>query len=332
MTPTSCLKFLPLCGLLAACGGGGGSDGDPGAQLPTVPTGTTPEPPTLTTDELPEPPALPKIGLDVASVFADGSPIKAADYVGRTFPLLTLVAPQQADPIATLGEIELVDADTLVIRLPGRDPLTLNRFGTGSMFGDGTGKRWFLDRTTSAGFSQQYLHDPTGTIFASSFGFETPVAARPATATYRGSSTSSLGLDGGRIRADLQGTGDVNLTAAFTGSGGTITGTLIDSSGNRDITGDGVREVFNLRAELDGVIVPDGFTGTVTALASARDAGETATADLNLQLSNSVVVGKFFGNAAEAAAGVFSADATATIPGQGPLSGTLAGHFRADAP
>ena len=47
MTRTSCLKVLPLCGLLAACGGGGDTDGEPVARQPSLPTSEEPEPPSI---------------------------------------------------------------------------------------------------------------------------------------------------------------------------------------------------------------------------------------------------------------------------------------------
>jgi hypothetical protein len=318
MTPRHPLTALAACALLAACGGGSSEVG--ATQAP--PAGN------------PVPPALefPQIGLAVPPVRADGSPVAAADYLGRTFPLLALVGSPRANPVATIGEIAFGDGDTLVIRLPGRAPLTLDRSGASILFGDGNGGEWLLTETVSDEPAQLHLTAIRGGLFEASFGFETPVAARPATATYIGSSTIALDLDGGRITPVLQGNGDVDLTATFTGSGGTIRGILMDTSGSRDITGDGVRDELFLRAELDGVIVPDGFTGTISATASAQVAGETAIEDLDLRLSNQVVAGKFFGNAAEAASGVFGAEVTATVPGRGALSGTLAGHFRSQAP
>jgi hypothetical protein len=307
---------LPALALLVACGGGG----ETGAMPPDA------MPPDAT------PPPFPQIGFDVPPVRADGSPIAAGDYLGRSFPLLALSQLPGGRPEATTGEITIRDDRTILVRLPGLPDVTLNRIGAvGNAFQDGGGAIWLVGPTRS-GREGQYQIWRTGTLVEGSFGFETPVAARPATATYRGSSVVGLDLDNGRVTAGLQGLDNVDLTATFTGAGGTITGTLIDTDGQRDITGDGVREGLFLRVDLDGVIVPEGFTGTLAGAASAQFAGETLRRDLDLQLSDEVVAGRFYGNAAEGVAGIFNADATLTIPGQGPVSGTLSGQFRADAP
>jgi hypothetical protein len=318
MTTRRYLTILPLCGLLAACGGsGGGGEGDGGA----TDAGALPAPG----------PAFPDIGLDVAPVMADGSPIATRDYVGRTFPLLTLVGSPRGNPAATVGEITIVDSRNIVVRLPGRAPLTLTSDGGSPLYSDGSGEEWLIGGNTAANPAKLTLRAIRGSLFESAFGFETPVAARPTTATYRGSSTISLEFANGAL-ATLQGLGDVDLTATFTGAGGTISGTLMDAGADRDLDLNGVDDVLLLRADLDGVIVPEGFTGSVAAQASVRIDGGPASSDLDLRLSNEVVAGKFFGNAAEAAAGVFSADVAATIPGPGAVSGTMAGQFFTTAP
>ena len=119
----------------------------------------------------------------------------------------------------------------------------------------------------------------------------------------------------------------MDLQANFSGSGGTITGVLLDGSETLDFLNDGTAndEIF-VRTTLDGVINDGGFVGTVNGSSSVSIAGGPVQ-DANLVLSNSSATGKFFGTAAQAASGIYEADASFTPPGEDAQTGRLSGFF-----
>jgi polyhydroxyalkanoate synthesis repressor PhaR len=264
-------------------------------------------------------------------ILAGSGAIVAGDYIGRTFPIryaVTRDAAPQASAGTGVGTVEVVDADTLIVTLEGQAPLTLSRTGADA-FGDGA-----VTFTRDDAGAAQYLFLSGGASergLAAAFGFETPVAARPAVASYMATSAATLYIapEGSGTGIRVGGSGSVNLLALFSGSGGTITGTLIDGRETVDFDADGVvNDTFSVTTTLDGAITEGGFTGTLGGSASVSIAGGPAR-DLGLVLGNSVATGSFFGPAAEVASGTYGADVTFTPPGEPVRAGRLSGFFLA---
>jgi hypothetical protein len=266
-------------------------------------------------------------------VLSGSDPVEAADFVSRTFPLLFAsaedVAPQATATTGT-GSVTVVDANTIVVTLPGKAATTFNRIGA-TEFADGTGEVLTLFDLGAAQYLYKSGGDPT-TEFLSAYGFETPVALRPVTATYNDRSASVLLFipDDSPVGLWFGAPGTVDLTATFDGSGGRIRGTLFDGDFDGvDILGDGTADdTLAVRTTLNGTINERGFTGTVGGTATYTILGSTG--DLNLSLANPSVDGKFFGNEANAVAGTYSADTVITPPVGAAATGTLSGFFIAE--
>jgi hypothetical protein len=317
----SLLAMVIGCLGLAACGGGGGSatptTGGTGGTDTAGPPGGGGIPP-LDIVQLPD-----------GRVLAGSAAIASGDFVGRTFPLqfaMLLDDPPQSRSSADMGTVQVVDNDTLIISLPGGTPFPLtrvspNQFSDGSVTVDvedfGAARYLFL----SAG-------DP-GVEFLSTYGFETPVVSRPVSARYNATSAAGVFFtqDGSANGARVFARGTVDLVANFSGSGGTITGTLLDGSETIDFDDvGGANDRLFVTTTLDGTITEGGFTGTVGGSSSVSIAGGPPQ-DLNLVLSNSSATGKFFGTAADVASGIYGADAAFTPPGGTTQQGRLSGFF-----
>jgi hypothetical protein len=269
-------------------------------------------------------------------VLSGSDPVEAADFVSRTFPLLFASAEErlpQAVTDAGTGSITVVDADTIVVTLPGNVAKTYARISA-TQFSDASGEVLTFQDFGAA----QYLFKTAGdwrTEVLGVYGFETPVALRPVTATYgarddaRSASVILYVPAGSASWTGFGSPGTVDLVATFTGSGGTIRGTLFEGSTAADFMGDGTfDDTLSVRTTLEGVIDDKGFTGTVGGTASYIVSGMTG--DLNLNLTNTSVDGKFFGNAADVVSGAYSADTVITPPIGAPESGTLSGFFVAE--
>jgi hypothetical protein len=267
-------------------------------------------------------------------VLAGSDAITPEDYVGRTFPVL-FTSARDAEPQATTevgqGSVEVVDADTIVITLPGRAARTFDRISS-TEFSDGFGDVLTFEDDGAAQYFVQTDGDPADLLLGA-YGFETPVTSRPLSARYGATSASVLVYvpDGSTVGYWLGAPGSVDLLATFTGSGGRIQGTLFDTTATVDFAGDGIADdELSARVTLDGVIDAAGFGGTVDGSASVALAGSADAQDLGLVLSNSAVDGKFFGTKADIAAGNYAADTDLTRPGGGTETGKLTGFFIAD--
>lgn len=267
-------------------------------------------------------------------VLAGSDAIRPADYVGRTFPLLFAGAKDgtvQATTETGRGTVEVVDADTIIITLPGQPARTFARISS-TEYSDAFGDVLTFEDDGVAQYFFQTGGVP-GTELLGAYGFETPVAARPKTARYgaRSASVVLFAPEGSPGWVGLGGGGTLDLIATFDGSGGRIEGTLIDTSEWVDFLEDGTADdrLF-LRTTLDGVINRGGFGGTVEGSASVAIAGTVGPQDLGLTLSNSTVDGKFFGTEAEVVSGTYAADATIIPPGGPAEAGKLSGFFIAE--
>ena len=211
--------------------------------------------------------------------------------------------------------------------MPGQAATTYKRISS-TEFADGTGEVLSIFDLGAAQYLYKSGGDPT-TEFLSAYGFETPVALRPVTATYNDRSASLLLYvpDGSPVGLWFGAPGAVDLTATFDGSGGRIRGTLFDGDfAGVDFLGDGTADdTLSVRTTLDGTINDKGFTGTVGGTATYTILGSTG--DLNLSLANTSVDGKFFGNEANVVAGTYSADTAITPPVGVTETGTLSGFF-----
>lgn len=266
-------------------------------------------------------------------VLSGTEPVAPSDFVGRTFPLLFASAQDQSPQAVTqagTGSIKVVDDNTIVVTLPGGAANAYARISA-TEFSDGLGEVLTFEDSGSARYFFKSAGDPS-TELLGSFGFETPVALRPVSARYGATSASVLLLapEGSAQWAGLGAGGSVDLIATFTGSGGTIRGTLFDGSETVDFLDDGsLDDQLFLRTTLDGVINEGGFEGTVGGTASVALAGSSPT-DLNLVLTNTAANGKFFGNAADVVSGTYSADAAFGLPGGATETAKMSGLFTAD--
>jgi hypothetical protein len=272
----------------------------------------------------------------------DNTIIVAGDYLGRTFPLLFASRTEGATKhtaAAGLGSMEVVDDETIIVRLPGAAPLTFDpqrRLGSqnlaAELFADAAGNGITIQdkgfaRTAGTG---DFLDDAAGLHGA--FGFEPRVGQRPVSARYNGASSSAVALllDGADRAFTLRQASGTDLTAVFTGSGGTISGTLINTSERGSFGGDPAQsDRVLVNVSLDGTITLEGFTGTVNAVAALALGGGPAQ-DLGLAVSSSQIVGKFFGQGAETASGAWTAEGTVALPGASPAGAALHGHFWAE--
>jgi hypothetical protein len=251
--------------------------------------------------------------------------------VSRTFPLLFAsaedVAPQATATTGT-GSVTVVDENTIVVTLPGKAATTYIRISP-TEFSDGRGQILTMQDIGAARYLYKSGGDPA-TDFLATYGFETPVALRPTRATYNGASASELLFvpDGSPIGLWLFEAGTVDLVANFSGSGGTITGTMFEGEFvGADLQNDGIADdTLFVRTTLNGVINSGGFGGTVDGFAAVSLAGNPPT-NLNLALSDTSVDGKFFGEAANSAAGTYAATTAITLPGGPTETGVLSGLF-----
>jgi hypothetical protein len=275
-----------------------------------------------------------QLGSSDGRIFAGTGEIVPEDYVGRTFPTLFLFSEDQAPQAqSTTGEgtIRIVDNDTLVVTIPGESPFTFTRVSA-DRFEDASGTTVTIDDFGAAQYLLKSGGDPS-IGFAAAYGFETPVGLRPVSARYNSFSASSLVFagEGDAFAVGLTGPGTVDLEATFSGSGGTISGVLIDAAGDVDFVDDrSADDRISVRTTLDGVITEGGFTGTVDGSATLVIGGTTTPRDLGLVLSNSSAEGKFFGNAAQVASGIYDADASITLPGQQAERARVTGFFIAE--
>jgi hypothetical protein len=280
------------------------------------------------------PPARPIAPQDDGRILAGSDDITAADFVGRTFPLVFERAERASPEAQTetgVGTVTVEDNNTLLVTLPGRDVRRFVR-GPGNTFVDGSG--------VTAEFTDfgpaRYLFVETPFGLSAAFGFETPVSARPTSARYTGGLSASviiLTIPGRETVIGIGGEGSVDLTATFTGSGGRIEGILFDNRTSPlglaqvDLLDVGIeQDELRVRAELDGTITESGFVGTVSGSAEVSMNGGPLEG-FGLNIRNSTATGRFFGPAADAIAGSYSADADFTIPGQTQQSGRLTGFF-----
>lgn len=261
-------------------------------------------------------------------ILAGSSPIVPNDFVGRTFPLTFLVGQDrtpQSQSARAVGQMEVVDNDTLILTLTTGD-VRLVRTGA-STFEDPSGTVLEIEDFGAARYLFLDAADTTGRF---AYGFETPVAARPVTARFNRISASTVLIDtpGVSNRLVMNAPGTVDLQATFTGSGGTITGTMFDGREFVDIDDDGTNEELFLRTTLNGTINEGGFTGTVGGSAQVERAGSLA--DANLVLSNTSADGKFFGTAAQVASGTYDVDAVITPQGLPSTTAEISGFFIVD--
>ena len=267
-------------------------------------------------------------------ILSGSDPVGAADFVSRTFQLLFAsaedVAPQATATTGT-GSVRVVDDNTIVITLPGQAAKTYNRISS-TAFADGTGEVLSSEDIGSARYLYKSGGDPA-TDLLGAYGFETPVALRPVTATYNGTSASEVYFvpDGSAIGLWLFEAGTVDLVANFSGSGGTIRGTLFDGEFvGVDLQNDGTADdTLFLLTTLNGVIDSKGFGGTVDGFAAFSLPGNSL-GNLNLTLSDTSVDGKFFGNEANVVADTYAADMAFTPPVGPGATGTLSGFFIAE--
>jgi hypothetical protein len=301
------VTLLACCIALSACGGGGDDDDDDSLDIAVTADGR---------------------------VLSGSEPVEASDFVSRTFPLLFASAEDglpQATTTTGTGSVRVVDENTIVVTLPGQAARTYNRISP-TEFSDGTGEVLTFEDSGAARYLYKSDGDPT-TDWLATYGFETPVALRPVTATYNGASASVLYFvpDGSPVGLWIGSPGTVDLVATFSGSGGTIWGTLFEGEAlGLDFAGDGTADddLFILTT-LRGVIDAEGFGGTVDGFAAVSLAGGLPE-NLNLTLSDTSVDGKFFGEEANVASGVYAATTEITPPGGPAETGVLSGFFVVD--
>jgi hypothetical protein len=287
-----------LASVLAGCGGGGGDDDEVDTRI-----------------------------------LATGDPIVPQDFVGKSFPLLYFVA-RDGDPDAVVaggeGQIRVVDANSVVISLPGERDRRLTRIpGTEDFEGpDGQGGTIIVQLTNLGHY--YFARCPCGAFdgydFASVYGFETPTDLRPGgTATYSGvASGVAFAAVGSPEALVIPGGGTGALIADF--SDASISGVLIDSGVLTALDADGLEndEVF-VTLTMDGAIDPMGFTGTVNGVVAVSVDGGPLSA-VPTTFSNTRVDGKFFGNSGETAGAAYGGDVV--INSSSSASDALDGAFR----
>ena len=276
-------------------------------------------------------------------LLADGGPLGTRNLLGRPLPFVVATGDSGAAGARAatgIGTIEVVDTSTLILRLPGQDPVTLTPDGRSGGFTDATGRLFVLNDDASGG---RFTLSGGGTsldrfiadrpVFGA-FGHETPEAARPVRATYsdHGASTLFLAREGAPGVMTVSDSGSVFITAEFAGDG-TIRGGLIDTIDRVDFSGDGTEDSeLSIDVTLDGRITPVGFEGTMSAEAFIAPLGGGTPQNLDLQLTDPKVTGRFFGNAAESLAGAFGSPVTLVPPGGAREGGSLSGFFIAEQP
>lgn len=293
---------LPLCGLLAACGGGT-SSAPVGERAPDA--GPVPEPGV----------ELLKIDFGpVAPPMADG-PVSSAQFRGTVFPFLVAGSRRSSflGGEAGMGYLVVIDDDRVLIATPGGTPVVMSRTGPGSNVFTSDGTEGF--ELTDYG-SLRYLkglRPGFGTVdFAGLHGFHTPDDRLSGTASY-----------------DLTSV-DFRIGEAFTGQNPTIgrltadfgAGTVAARFDPVDIL-QGI-DVLDLALAIDGTIVRGGFTGTLTGTAAYAFTSGAPVQNVEVRMSNSDVRGAFFGETGEAVGGIFSADVDFDVPPD-PTLGFLRG-------
>jgi hypothetical protein len=301
------VAFAGVAGL-AACGGGGVPEAGGGTGEDRIVTAIT------TTPD--------------GRVLAGSERIVPTDFVGRTFPLSFYFGddgPPRQQTVTGIARLEVVDTDTLVVTRDG-ERSSFVRSGANE-FRDGSGR--VLQIADLGAMRLVGITDGTSGLLGT-FGLETPVAARPVTAFFSGRSVSSLliDLDGLGSVVGMTATDVVRLHATFSGSSGTIWGTLFDGSTDVDLDNSGTDDRLFVQLGMNGNVTEGGFTGTISGSADAvLDHSGSALENLSPLLSNSSVNGKFFGTAAQVASGTYSADVVMGSDNLAPLSGRAVGLF-----
>jgi hypothetical protein len=265
-------------------------------------------------------------------VLSGSADIEPEDFVGRTFPAMYAGAEDASPQALTesgVGSVEVLDTDTIVVSLPGGAPRTFGRISA-TEFSDGFGDTLTFEDLGAVQYFFKSAGDPASEILGV-FGFETPVSLRPVSARYGATSASHLFIvpSGSERWVPVFGSGTLDLIARFDGSGGRISGTLIDASQTVDFMGDGVADdQLSVRTTLDGVINKGGFDGTFAGSASVYLPGYPGPQDLNPVLSSPTASGKFFGPSAGIVSGTYGGDYTFANPIPGaPASGSFTGLF-----
>jgi hypothetical protein len=261
-------------------------------------------------------------GGGVTRVMANGDPIDAADYVGKTFPLLYILGQDdepEADIKGGYGKVTVIDENTVKVEVPGEDPITFTRVDATNQFEGDDGDGGTITVTIDDNGEYYFVYCDCGAIegldFAGAFGFETPVELRPeGIATYDGVYSGAVfatandpeyllvpGVGSGQLVADF-GTGD-------------ISGTLLDASASTDLDDDGLEDdtAYVLMTLENGTITSTGFDGTVTGEFEFQIDGGAIT-PVDSEFSNTDAEGKFFGNSGQTAAAAYDGDVWVDVP------------------
>lgn len=279
------------------------------------------------------------IGADTG-VLATGAPLTEASFNGVTFPLYAVGLDRSgAGPIGFdrfEGEVEVVDEDTLRLRLPGQPEKTLRRAGGFSDWTDAAAVSYWGEVLGAAagsgvggrGLTREFSEiGPDESGFHGSYGFETPASALSGAARFgSGSYTLALALDGVADQIVFGGGGGADLTVDFDGGG--IAGRLGFQYSTEDVDGDAQRDdVIELVVDVDGRIAGGVYTGAVTASATARIDGGPTTTPIGVTLSDTEMAWHLFGNNADSLSSEFLGDVSLDVPINGGTEGRFAGWF-----
>ncbi len=306
---------VSLC-FLAACGGGGGAGVSQGGGGPDV----TPNP-------------------DLT--YADGTPIVASSYHGKSFPVSFVVASDDGSGSLerVTGTLEYKDADTVILTYGGesrnftfRGSFGVENFGSGVLTADDgslisdlllynpkLGGRVLKQRTSLP----EGAGSTAGDYTYGTFGFSTPENRLPNTSVnYTGNYHTYMvaNFEGEPELVHLEdGKMDVDVDFAT----GDVSGTLFERDLVVSEPGDPFRELNISIGVENGKVEGSGFSGDVTGTFGINDTALTTT------FSNDGVDGFFFGNDAEVLAGTYDAEFTASNADE-TISGSLAGVFHGE--
>ena len=260
---------------------------------------------------------------EVDRVLAEGGEAFPEDFVDKTFPVYFAVGEQTdggSEAEAGIGSARFISADEIEYSGLGQPTRVYTRVGTTNEFAPDDGSiSLFVEELGAAILASSNLDfaGPTGGVAAYS-GFETPVANRPALASYNSGDFAVLFLAGPDFPEvdTLTCSNCVDLSANFAAgdiSGQVFDGTSTDASGEFSITNELV----------DGTITSSGFTGQIEATAAFTPVGGS-TRGVTTELTNQNVIGRFFGSDADQAMVVYEGD-FAFGEGADRVTGTYSG-------
>ncbi|MEL7462108.1 MAG: hypothetical protein AAFX45_06215 [Pseudomonadota bacterium] len=260
---------------------------------------------------------------DVARILSEGGEDFPNDFVGQTFPVYFATGENDGDDATTdagVGSARFISPTQIEANIPGQPRRVYTQVGDTNEWdpGDGGFPIFITDLGAFILADNIDIGGSSGGLAAYT-GFETSVDDRPAFAIYNQDSFGVLFLTSDQIGGGvetLECFDCVNLVADF--DMGTIAGQVF--TGSAEVEDSSIAITNNL---VNGNITATGFSGDIESEWTVTPDGEDPVR-VDANVTNQNVVGRFFGDEADAAVVVYEGDYEIT-DGEEALTGSMAG-------